>query len=157
MAVEHPAATVLRRVQQALQQRLDPSIYRTADIYVGKYSNALPPGIRCPAVGIRRKTSRREQGTCNTERWTVDVELQCWDADGGSPDAAVLGSTAQPGILGVEWAVDNALLGDPLGCMEGGIPASDSDVPSDGGAASGLEVQFSVVVWRYIIEIQRGN
>lgn len=157
MLAEHPAATVLRRVQQALQQRLDPAFYRPVDIYIGKFTKTLPPAVRCPAIGIMRKASRREQGTCNTERWTVDVELQCWEVDGGTPDAAVLGSASQRGILGVEWDIDNALLGDPLGCLEGGVPVSESDTLSDGGAAASLDVQFSAVVWRYIIEIQRGN
>lgn len=158
MQTEHPAATVLRRVQEELRRRL-PAPYRQSNIYIGKFSDALPPGISCPAIGIRRRASKREQYSCSKDQWTVEVAFQCWEEDGGTPDAAVLGSSSQRGILGIEWDINNILWGNRLGFLEGGIPVSDADVASDGGTAkaresdSGKVVQFSTVVWSWIVQV----
>ena len=157
---EHPVAVVLKAVQEALRQRLDSSVYRAVDIYLVKFEgpqNAalLPPGTRLPAIGIKDGGSIVEQGVCNTDIWTINIQLQLWDSGAGLTDAAILGSSSQRGILAMERDIANALRSDRLGCMEGGWQIASAE-PSVGGEAGGQDVQMKKITYQYIIEDKWG-
>lgn len=157
---EHPVAIVLKAVQEALRQRLDSSVYRAVDIYMVEFEGqngepVLPAGTRLPAIGIKDGGSIVEQGVCNIDIWTVNVQLQLWESNMGQKEASILGNSSQRGILGIERDVTSKLRGDRLGCKEGGWQIASAE-PSAGGSAAGQELQVKKITYQYIIEDKWG-
>jgi hypothetical protein len=144
---------LLRAVEAALKQRLDPSLIRPQDIFIAADQLDLPTGVRLPAIGIKDGGRQVTQMGCNVDRSEVTVDLTLW-CPSGAGDAQVMGDTTQPGVLDFEEThVEPALRGNTLGVARSGgwllSSAASREVVNE---TSGIVAQVRVLTFQYFLE-----